>query len=143
MADQETFDFVSTVANPLPLLLLGDMLGLPTDGADLLNRYSHAVVFDDGIAGFLDEDVVSGAAPVLVGMRDHLLEQIKRHRSAPGAGLLGELVTAEVDGEPVTDGELIGLTTLVLTAGHVTTTLPPDNTPPDELGVRTRSAGST
>lgn len=122
VADQERFDFIAAVANPLPLLVLGEVLGLPTDHGDLLNRYSHAVVFDDGIAGFLDEDVVSGAAPVLVEMRNHLLEQIDRHRSTPGTGLLGELVTAEIDGRPVTDDELIGLTTLILTAGHVTTT---------------------
>jgi cytochrome P450 len=121
-AGQDRFDLIADLAHPLPLLILGDVLGLLGDNTDLLARFSHAVVFDDGIAGFLDEEVVDGAAPVLGEMRDYLLEQIQRSRKKPGSKVLDGLVRAEIDGKKLTDAEIIGLINLVLTAGHVTTT---------------------
>jgi cytochrome P450 len=54
---------------------------------------------------------------------DYLREHVVKRRHRPRHDLLSDLVAAEVEGKRLDDGEIVGFATLLLLAGHITTTL--------------------
>jgi cytochrome P450 len=55
------------------------------------------------------------------GLLNYFLGQLEESRRNPGDDLLSELLTTEVDGQPVDDGIVLGMAALVLIAGVDTT----------------------
>jgi cytochrome P450 family 142 subfamily A polypeptide 1 len=112
-------DFVWDIAAPLPLLLIGDMLGFPRERYDDLLRWS-----DDMIRGTTATD---DAAPLLamhagIEFRAFQLEVIKDRRSRPPADdLVSILCHAEVDGERLDDESVVQESLLILIGGDETT----------------------
>jgi len=59
----------------------------------------------------------------LDNFRNYLQEHVSRRRVQPRSDLLGDLVAAEIDGKRLSDAEIVGFATLLLLAGHITTTI--------------------
>jgi cytochrome P450 len=55
-------------------------------------------------------------------MNEYLLAHIRSRRQQPTDDLIGKLTAAEIDGERLADGEIVGFAGVLLLAGHVTTT---------------------
>jgi cytochrome P450 len=116
----EPFDLMTGLAQPLPVRVICDVLGLPA--AD----FAQTKAWSDTLA-LIVEPVAhkawrANAAVAAEEMVAYLREHIARHRAAPRDDLLGALIEAQDDGAALTDDELLGNLVLLFIAGHETTT---------------------
>lgn len=114
-------ELMSALAGPLPATLIMEMLGVPADGQPLVRAAAGT------IAEFLSlvdpaPGQLAAIAQRLMDFAGYVMPLIEQRRAAPQGDLLSALATAEVDGERLADPELLVLTTMLLFAGHETTT---------------------
>ncbi|HZQ87384.1 MAG TPA: cytochrome P450 [Acidimicrobiales bacterium] len=112
-------DFVWDVAAPLPLILIGDMLGFERDAYDDLLRWS-----DDMIRGTTATDDEARLRSMQAGMeyRAYQLGVIRDRRAKPpGTDLISVLCHAEIEGRKLDDESLVQETLLILIGGDETT----------------------
>jgi cholest-4-en-3-one 26-monooxygenase len=117
VADQDELDIVADLAAPLPMIIIGDMLGIGRDDHDMLLQWSDDLI--GSIAGTADR--VEAAAAAFVEFDEYARRTIEDRRSHPGDDLISTLVDAEVDGERLTDDELVMESLLILLGGDETT----------------------
>jgi hypothetical protein len=119
-ARRGTMDVVEDLAYPLPVIVIAEMLGLPIEDRDRLRHWS------DELAGLLDPLQASGGLDQLERTYEDVVTYMtpvfERRRHEPRDDLISGLVAAEDGGDTLSQPELIGLTMLVLGAGHETTT---------------------
>jgi pimeloyl-[acyl-carrier protein] synthase len=113
-------DAIADFAAPLPLLVIAELLGVPTEDRERLKRWS------DDLAIMLDGTValqfLGSAVQAAVEFDGYLRQRIAERRRAPRDDLLSELVAAQERGEALSEDEIVGSTILLLGAGHETTT---------------------
>ena len=119
---QGDFDFVTDFAARLPMDVISEMIGVPEADRDHVRQLADTVVHrEDGL--FDVPQAGMDAAPTLVGYYAGLIAQ---RRAAPDGGgtddLTSALLTAEIDGDRLTDDEIIGFLFLMVVAGNETTT---------------------
>jgi cytochrome P450 family 142 subfamily A polypeptide 1 len=119
VAARGSCDFVADIAAPLPLHVIGDMLGVaPGDRADLL-RWSEQMLASQGS---LEPDALEGAAAAFVEYTDYITPVLEdRRRTGQADDLVGILANAELDGDRLDDSSLIHETLLILIGGDETT----------------------
>ena len=118
VAEQGRCDFVRDIAAPLPLIVIGDMLGMPEERhADLL-EWSDAMV---SATTTTDGSVAERAGRAMEEFREFQNGVIADRRAAPGDDLVSVLVHAEVDGSALDDEELLYESLLILIGGDETT----------------------
>jgi len=116
--DTEPFDFVADFAGLLPMDVICEMLGVPPADRDELRRLADTVVHrEDGL--FDVPQAGMDAALTLVG---YYADMITQRRARPAADLTSALLAAEIDGDRLTDDEVIGFLFLMVVAGNETTT---------------------
>jgi cytochrome P450 len=109
----EDLDFVDHIAAPLPLLVIAELLGMQDVSQAQFRAWSDETI-KAADAGRADMEVL--------GKFVHFLaEAIAEHRSCPRDDVLQLIVDAEVDGERLSDGELIVFCMSLLVAGNETT----------------------
>ncbi|BBX66461.1 cytochrome P450 [Mycobacterium saskatchewanense] len=113
VADRDEFEFISAVATPLPSTVFMDLFGLPLDQADVFTMWTQQLLHS------ADVTVSARAAHSVV---DYLLDLIGQRRAAPQDDLISALVTAEVEGRPLSTDELLDTTFLLFIAGLDTVT---------------------
>lgn len=123
IAQGDEMDLVADYAVPLPLLVISEMLGAPAADYPEFRRWTdsmvamaHAVAGDGdagrAVAGFIaTHDEMAAYLPALLDQR----------RRAPRDDLLTRLLEVEVDGERLSDEEILAFFQLLLLAGHETT----------------------
>ena len=117
-----TFDLVSEIATPLPLMIICNMMGIPEEDRDLVLRMSNIIL--------------SGGDPELVGSQEEalglfldagmqlsaLMNKLAGERqSHPTNDLTSALVTTEIEGESLTHQEIASFFILLCVAGNETT----------------------
>ncbi|GLY77843.1 cytochrome P450 [Actinoallomurus iriomotensis] len=116
-------DFVADVAARLPLKIICDMMGIPESGYKTVFDNSN-IILGGGDAEFLPENDEEYALKLLQAgqtLKD-LVEELGRHRREnPSDDLVSALVTANIDGESLTDQELGSFFILLVVAGNETT----------------------
>ncbi|SNR89611.1 cytochrome P450, family 142, subfamily A, polypeptide 1 [Haloechinothrix alba] len=114
-----TCDFVADIAAPLPLYVIGDMLGVaPADRPDLL-RWSDDML---SALGAPDETAMNAASTAFAEYSTYIADRIaRRRRDGDDSDLIGRLSHAEVDGERLDDESLTMETLLILIGGDETT----------------------
>ena len=117
-------DLAADYAVPLPLLVIAEMLGIPAADrsrfrgwVDAILGMIYTVTGGEAAARAVRE---FGAATAEMGA--YLAELLARRRSVPEDDLLTRLVGAEVDGERLTEKEILSFFQLLLLAGSETTT---------------------
>ncbi len=112
-------DFVKDLAAPLPMAVIGDMLGVaPADRATLLAWSDDLVV---ALSSTASDRVRQAAADALSAYRAFMTETIARRRREPAEDLVSILIHAEVDGQRLTDEQIVFETLLILIGGDETT----------------------
>jgi cholest-4-en-3-one 26-monooxygenase len=121
-AGGEEFDFVQHVAAPLPIAVIAWFLGVPREDRELLFRWTNEVIGKDD-----PEFRQPGESPgqtlrrARIEMHTYLAELVERHRRQPGDDIVSELIAAEIDGEPLTEMQLLSYCELIVEAGNETT----------------------
>ncbi|MEV4440355.1 cytochrome P450 [Streptomyces sp. NPDC049577] len=106
-------DLVASLALPLPVAVIGELLGVPEADHGDFHDWSHRMVFAPSAAS---------AAEAAGAMTAYLTELLRAKRHAPGPDLLSALVRAEdATGRPLPADELLGMAFVLLVAGHETT----------------------
>ncbi|MBP2452152.1 cytochrome P450 [Mycolicibacterium lutetiense] len=112
-------DFVRDIAAPLPMAVIGDMLGvLPNERAKLL-QWSDELVC--GLSSHLDEQTVQNLMDTHAAYTAFTMDAIAKRRAEPTDDLFSVLVNAEVEGERMSDDEIVMETLLLLIGGDETT----------------------
>ena len=112
-------DFVRDLAAPLPMAVIGDMLGvLPAERATLL-KWSDDLV--TGLNSAADEATQLAVMEAFAGYSAYAMETIARRRADPTDDLFSILVNSEVEGEVMSDDEILFETLLILIGGDETT----------------------
>jgi len=112
------FDFVKDVAAWLPLIVIGDMLGVDPEDYPRLLDWSEAMILGTGATS---EERVLGAAAAFDEYTRYQRRVLEDRRRNPSEDLVSILVHAEVDGERMSDDELLMETLLILIGGDETT----------------------
>ena len=116
-------DLVAGFAQPLPMLVIADMLGLPHEDAPRLAGWSDAIL---GLANTITKVGAAAAEAAFAAAQRELAayldEQLEERRRDPTDDLLTRLVQAEVDGQELTEREILHFFELLLVAGTETTT---------------------
>jgi cytochrome P450 family 142 subfamily A polypeptide 1 len=114
------FDFVREVAAPLPMIVIGDMLGVAPEDRDDLLRWS-----DDLIRGTSASSTPEAQAGAMRAFGEytqyHRRVVAERRARPPGPDLISVLVHAEIDGERLDDDALLQESLLILVGGDETT----------------------
>jgi cytochrome P450 len=112
-------DFVQAFAFPLPVNVIGELLGVPpADRAQF-----QALVRDlSQVVEVLTPEALAIADPAAVTIRAYLSNLADERRRRPEADLISALVAAESDGDRLTQDELVTMAALLFAAGFETTT---------------------
>lgn len=112
-------DFVRDIAAPLPMAVIGDMLGvLPSERATLL-KWSDDLVC--GLSTTADEATLQAVMDAFAGYSAYAMETIAKRRAEPTGDLFSVLVNSEVEGAVMSDEEILFETLLILIGGDETT----------------------
>lgn len=112
-------DFVRDIAAPLPMAVIGDMLGvLPADRATLL-KWSDDLVC--GLSSAADEAALQAVMEAFAAYSAFAMEAMAKRRAEPTGDLFSVLVNSEVDGQRMSDDEIVFETLLILIGGDETT----------------------
>jgi len=119
VCEQGSCDFVTDIAAPLPIIVIGDMLGVaPADRDDLL-RWSDDMLKAQGSP---DPSLMDGAATAFVEYTQYINPVFADRRArASTDDLVGVLCHAQIDGDSLDDDSLIHETLLILIGGDETT----------------------
>ncbi|MFB7741710.1 MULTISPECIES: cytochrome P450 [Streptomyces] len=126
VVDQDRFDLVETLAYPLPIIVIAELLGIPAEEHRTFQDWASVLFGGDQLGEAPDmadlERALAAIAPTVREMNSYMLDHIRGCRAAPGDDLTSRLIAAEVDGVRLTDQEMVGFVALLLVAGHITTT---------------------
>ena len=117
--EMRRFDFVMDLAAWLPLIVIGDMLGVTPDAYDDLLRWSDDLVRGNGALTAEDADKAMTAFNEYTAYQNAVIAA--RRKSGASDDLVGVLVHAEIDGERLTDDEILWESLLILVGGDETT----------------------
>ncbi len=112
-------DFVRDIAAPLPMILIGDMLGVPPEERDDLLRWSDDMV--GALSGKATEAQAQKAIDAMVGYTAFCTHAVAQRQSQPTDDLMSVLVHAEVDGDRLDPHDVLHESLLILIGGDETT----------------------
>jgi hypothetical protein len=113
MAEKAGGDLVRDLAVPLPATIMGELIGVPPE------RLEHFISLAEGFLGVTDPEQIAEPAARIYEVFTILMAE---RRARPQDDLMSALLAAEVDGQRLTEDELLGFCFLLLVAGNDTTT---------------------
>ncbi|HSU17472.1 cytochrome P450 [Longimicrobium sp.] len=122
-AQRGEMDLVADYAVPLPLMVIAEMLGAPVADRPRFRRWTDAIVaLSHAVANDARaQRAVESFAAAHDEMAAYLPALLEARRRAPQDDLLTRLVEVEVEGERLTEEDILGFFQLLLLAGHETT----------------------
>jgi cytochrome P450 len=115
----DEFDLLPVFAEPLPVIVIARLLGVPEMMADRLLAWSHDMVaMYQARRDRAVEDRANAAAREFAA---YLGEHVAERRARPADDLITHLIAAEADGDRLSTGELVATCVLLLNAGHEAT----------------------
>ena len=114
-------DLVHDFAFLLPVIVICEMLGVPTEDLPRFYDWAHQSTARGEIGKITDEVIRQGEEATL-GYSLYFLELIEDHRRRPRADLMSALIDArDEEGKGLGDDDLVGSCYILLQAGHGTT----------------------
>ncbi|MEM7336799.1 MAG: cytochrome P450, partial [Chloroflexota bacterium] len=106
-------------ATTIPVFVIAELLGVPTNNTDDLLNWSHAMVgmYELGRSAEQEQKAVQAAQEFVAYIRDF----VEFRRKSPQDDLISKLIAVEESGEKLTENELISTCILLLNAGHEAT----------------------
>ncbi len=110
-------DVIRDLAYPLPITVIAELLGVPPEERDTFRTWSTQLVAGPRNATHPGQE----QAEIALTLRRYLAQKLEEHRNAPREDLMSRLLEAEVDGETLSEEELLDFCQLLLIAGYETT----------------------
>ncbi|MBV1878823.1 MAG: cytochrome P450 [Pseudomonadales bacterium] len=120
VAQDETFDLVSSFSVPLPVTVIAELLGVENNRIDDFKRWSNGLVT---LVNAPEDDAVrEQAMKEVFELAQYLSAAADNRREQPSDDLIGHLIDAEKEPERISSGEVLSYCILLLAAGNETTT---------------------
>ena len=116
------FDLMTSLAKPLPVEVIAELLGVPLDDRERFAAWSHAMARALDPPFLQHPDTVEPAVKARQSFVAYFRSLADQRRREPGDDLLSALVAVSDAGDVLSEGELLVTLTLLLIAGHETTT---------------------
>ena len=113
------FDFIADFAFPLPAQVICSMLGVPADDLPQIKEWSSQIAAY--IGGSHRGDDIETAKQGLLRTFEYFRALVRRRRGRAAADLLDLLLSAEDQGDMLSEDEVVANCVLLLFAGHETT----------------------
>ncbi|MRG44775.1 cytochrome P450 [Chitinophaga sp. SYP-B3965] len=107
-------DFITDFAAIMPTIVIAKLLGISTEYHEQVVKWVDTFVGDPAIIG------IEAHSKANQEMRAFLLEQVEERRKAPGSDFITGLLQAEVDGEKLSETDLLAYYFIVLIGGSET-----------------------
>jgi len=114
------FEAMSALADQLPVVIIAEMLGVPTEHHARFRRWSDAVASSS--ATMPGTPVDPEVRKAVTALHEYFTREIERRRAEPGDDLISALVAAHDSAEALSTKELLAFVVLLLLAGNETTT---------------------
>ncbi|HEY6445765.1 MAG TPA: cytochrome P450 [Acidobacteriaceae bacterium] len=116
-------NLVAAYATPLPMMVIAELIGIPAaewakfrKWSDGILRLSHTLSAGPGA-----QQAIAEYTAVKAELSAYVIARVESRRLQSANDLLTRLVEAEIDGERLTDSEIIGFIELLIVAGQETT----------------------
>ncbi|MBI3782011.1 MAG: cytochrome P450 [Deltaproteobacteria bacterium] len=113
------FDFVRDIAAPLPMIMIGDMLGVEPQDRDDLLRWSDDLIL--GATMTAPMEYIMAAQRAFEEYGAYHRKVVADRRAQPRDDLMSVLVHANIDGDTLSDDALLHESLLILVGGDETT----------------------
>ncbi|MFI2337085.1 cytochrome P450 [Nocardia rhamnosiphila] len=112
------FDWIQDFAGKLPMDVISELMGVPAADRDEIRHMADMVMHrEDGVT-----DVPDSAIEASLNLVVYYSDMVAQRRENPTDDLTSALLGAEIDGDRLTDDEIIGFMFLMVVAGNETTT---------------------
>lgn len=113
-----TVDYVAEFAGKLPMDVISELMGVPVADRDRIRAMADGVMHrEDGVT-----DVPASAIEASINLILYYQQMVAERRATPADDLTSALLEAEIDGDRLTDDEILGFMFLMVIAGNETTT---------------------
>ena len=115
LSNGKDVDLVKTLARPVPMASICELLGLPSEDRPKFKKW---------FSSFANIQSLWGLPKLVPGIRKtikYMRQQFREVRNSPRPGLVSALVEAEQSGDKLSDDELLAMVMILLLAGHETT----------------------
>ncbi|HYB83196.1 MAG TPA: cytochrome P450 [Mycobacterium sp.] len=113
-----TVDYVAEFAGKLPMDVISELMGVPEPDRDRIRAMADGVMHrEDGV-----NDVPASAIEASLNLIVYYQQMVAERRKKPTDDLTSALLEAEIDGDRLTDEEILGFMFLMVIAGNETTT---------------------
>ena len=117
-AESGIVDYVTEFAGKLPMDVISELMGVPEADRDRIRALADGVMHrEDGV-----NDVPAEAIEASINLIVYYQEMVAERRKKPSDDLTSALLEAEIDGDRLTDEEVLGFMFLMVIAGNETTT---------------------
>jgi cytochrome P450 len=114
-------ELLADFAEPLPAIVTAEMLGVPVEDHRKLKDWSAAFA---GVLGNFQHnpDQLEGVLRAVEGLTTYFQQAIREQRTHPREGLIQALMSSEVDGDRLTEEEIVANCIITMVGGQETTT---------------------
>jgi pimeloyl-[acyl-carrier protein] synthase len=120
-AQGRQMDIIAEFAEPLPAIVTAEMLGVPISDHRQLKDWT--AVFAEMLGNFQhNPDHVPKVLRALEEMLEYFRDRVRELRAHPSEGLINSLLTAEINGDRLTEEEVIANSIVTMVGGQETTT---------------------
>jgi cytochrome P450 len=119
--DENRIELLTDFAEPLPAIVTAEMLGVPVEDHRTLKDWSARFA---GVLGNFQHnpDQLEGVLQAVEGLTSYFEDAIREQRKHPREGLIAALMSSEVDGDRLTDEEIVANCIITMVGGQETTT---------------------
>jgi cytochrome P450 len=117
--DPARFELIESIAYPLPVTVICELLGVPVADQHLFGPWSSDI--SRLLDGELDEAELNAGLGAFMQLVAYFTELFAERRAAPREDLVSALLAVEEEGDRLTDQELQSIVLLLFVAGHETT----------------------
>src|SRR5271166_2975226 len=116
---QGSADLIAQFAEPIPLAVIADLIGVPREMGPRMLDWSHRMVamYQFGVTRAVEESAAEASRAFAAFMRGYA----RARRSDLRDDLISQLLVAESDGGKLSEDELVATCILLLNAGHEAT----------------------
>lgn len=120
---KRNINLVDDIAYPLPVIVISEMLGVPSEDREMFMEWSNIIVSGThSLAPDEMNELMTKQGKALLELQTYFFQIVEKRRHKAKNDIISTLISAEVDGEKLSIEELLSFCFLLLIAGNETTT---------------------